>query len=104
MSVTFILGFTVQGAQGGLNALVASFYPTAIRSTGIGWALGIGRIGSIVGPVLGGVMLSAGWHPRQIFLVGVIPSLCAAVAITITGRLRGSESAYLRELDPGVIV
>jgi AAHS family 4-hydroxybenzoate transporter-like MFS transporter len=104
MTVTFILGFTVQGAQGGLNALVARFYPIAIRSTGVGWALGVGRIGSIVGPVLGGVMLSAGWHPRQIFLVGVIPSLCAAVAITITGRLRGSASAYLRDLDPGVIV
>jgi AAHS family 4-hydroxybenzoate transporter-like MFS transporter len=104
MSVTFALGFTVQGAQGGLNALVASFYPTAIRSTGIGWALGIGRIGSIVGPVLGGVMLSAGWHPRQIFLAGVIPALCAAVAITITGRLRGGESVYRPELDPGVTV
>jgi AAHS family 4-hydroxybenzoate transporter-like MFS transporter len=104
LAVTFILGFTVQGAQGGLNALVAGFYPTAIRSTGVGWALGVGRVGSIVGPVLGGMMLSAGWHPRQIFLAGAIPALCAAVAITITGRLRSSASAYRPEFDPGVIV
>jgi MFS transporter, AAHS family, 4-hydroxybenzoate transporter len=100
MTVTFILGFTVQGAQAGLNALVASFYPTAIRSTGVGWALGIGRIGSIVGPVLGGVMLSIGWHPRQILLAGAIPALCAAVSILVTSRLRGSSSAYRSAPDP----
>jgi MFS transporter, AAHS family, 4-hydroxybenzoate transporter len=100
MTVTFILGFTVQGAQAGLNALVASFYPTAIRSTGVGWALGIGRIGSIVGPVLGGVMLSIGWHPRQILLAGAIPALCAAVSILVTSQLRGSSSAYRSAPDP----
>ncbi len=55
MAVAFLLGILVQGAQAGLNALVAEFYPTAIRSTGVGWALGVGRIGSIVGPVLGEV-------------------------------------------------
>jgi AAHS family 4-hydroxybenzoate transporter-like MFS transporter len=94
MTVTFILGFTVQGAQGGLNALAASFYPTAIRSTGVGWALGAGRVGSIVGPVLGGIMLYVGWHPQQIFLAGAIPSLSAAVSIMLTGRMRGNSSAY----------
>lgn len=94
LTVTIILGFTVQGAQAGLNALAASFYPTAIRSTGVGWALGVGRIGSIVGPVIGGIMLSAGWHPQQIFLAGAIPSLCAAVSILLTSRLRGNSSAY----------
>jgi MFS transporter, AAHS family, 4-hydroxybenzoate transporter len=104
LTVTFILGFTVQGAQAGLNALVASFYPTAIRSTGVGWALGVGRVGSIVGPVLGGVMLSIGWHPRQIFLAGAVPALCAAVSILLTSRLRGNSSAYRTELDAEVIV
>jgi AAHS family 4-hydroxybenzoate transporter-like MFS transporter len=100
MTVTFILGFTVQGAQAGLNALVAIFYPTAIRSTGVGWALGVGRVGSIVGPVLGGVMLSIGWHARQIFLAGAIPALCAAISIMLTSRLRGNSTAYRSELDP----
>ncbi len=103
LTVTFILGFTVQGAQAGLNALVAGFYPTAIRSTGVGWALGVGRVGSIVGPVLGGVMLSIGWHPREIFLAGAIPSFCAAVSILLTSRLRGNSTAYRPELDPEVI-
>jgi MFS transporter, AAHS family, 4-hydroxybenzoate transporter len=62
--------------------------------------LGIGRIGSIVGPVLGGVMLSIGWHPRQIFLAGAIPALCAAISIMLTSRLRGNSTAYRSELDP----
>jgi MFS transporter, AAHS family, 4-hydroxybenzoate transporter len=104
LAVTFILGFTIQGAQAGLNALVASFYPTAIRSTGVGWALGIGRVGSIVGPVLGGVMLSAGWRPRQIFLTGAIPALCAVVALIATSRWRPGASADGSEVDSRVVV
>jgi AAHS family 4-hydroxybenzoate transporter-like MFS transporter len=104
MTITFVLGLTVQGAQAGLNALVAAFYPTAIRSTGVGWALGVGRIGSIVGPVLAGSLLSIGWHPRQIFLAGAIPALCAAISIMATGRFRGNTRAYSSELDPEVMV
>ena len=101
MAVTFILGFTIQGAQGGLNALAASFYPTAMRSTGVGWALGIGRIGSIVGPVLGGVMLSLEWSPQQIFVAGAFPALMAAVAVMLSNRLRGNGTAYRSGPDPG---
>jgi AAHS family 4-hydroxybenzoate transporter-like MFS transporter len=81
LAITAALGFVVQGAQAGLNALVAGFYPTAIRSTGIGWALGIGRIGSIIGPLLGGLMLSLDWSLRTILLSGVAPALLAALAI-----------------------
>jgi hypothetical protein len=52
MPATFLAGFGVVGAQMGMNALAAGMYPTAIRSTGIGWALGVGRIGSIIGPLV----------------------------------------------------
>jgi MFS transporter, AAHS family, 4-hydroxybenzoate transporter len=90
MTITFILGFMVQGAQGGLSAVAATFYPTSIRSTGIGWCLGVGRIGSIVGPTLGGVMLKLDWSPREILLAGAIPALCAAVA-TFTSLRLGSN-------------
>lgn len=79
-AITFALGFVVQAAQAGLNVIAASIYPTSIRSTGIGWALGIGRIGSIVGPVLGGMLLKLDWVPRQIFLAGTAPAMCAAAA------------------------
>jgi AAHS family 4-hydroxybenzoate transporter-like MFS transporter len=99
MTVTFILGISVQGSQGGLSALAASFYPTAIRSTGIGWGLGIGRMGSIIGPLLGGILLKLDWSAQQIFLAGVIPSLCAGIAVMLSG-FRGSATTYHSAPDP----
>ena len=80
MAITLVLGFTVQAAQGGLNVIAATLYPTSIRATGIGWALGVGRVGSIVGPVLVGIMLKLNCGPREIFQAGAIPALCAAAA------------------------
>jgi AAHS family 4-hydroxybenzoate transporter-like MFS transporter len=94
MIATLALGTCVQGAQAGLNALAASFYPTRVRATGIGWALGIGRIGSIVGPSLGGVLLSLQWSPSQIFLSGMGPAVCAAAAIVTIGWLPDRANAF----------
>jgi AAHS family 4-hydroxybenzoate transporter-like MFS transporter len=94
MAVTFILGITVQGAQAGINALSAMYYPTVIRSTGVGWALGVGRIGSIIGPIIGGLMLAAQWTPQQIFMAGAVPALCAAAAVIASGRIQGSASPF----------
>jgi AAHS family 4-hydroxybenzoate transporter-like MFS transporter len=54
----FVAGFCIVGGQIAANALAAAFYPTSVRATGVGWALGIGRVGSIVGPLVGGVLLS----------------------------------------------
>jgi MFS transporter, AAHS family, 4-hydroxybenzoate transporter len=62
----------------------------------VGWALGIGRIGSIVGPVLGGLMLSAGWHTPTIFLIGALPVLIASVAVLAMSRLSSSKR-YLEQ-------
>jgi len=97
MTITFVLGFVVQGAQGGLSAVAATFYPISMRSTGIGWCLGVGRIGSIVGPMLGGVMLKLDWSPRQILLAGSIPALCAAAATFTSLRLRTNLPAEQKE-------
>ena len=97
MAITFVLGFVVQGAQGGLSAVAATFYPISIRSTGIGWCLGIGRIGSIVGPILGGVMLKLDWSPREILLAGSIPALCAAAATLLSLLLRSNLPADQHE-------
>jgi AAHS family 4-hydroxybenzoate transporter-like MFS transporter len=102
MAITFLLGFAVEGAQAGLNAVVAGFYPTSIRSTGVGWALGVGRIGSIVGPLIAGFMLSAGEHPRQIFLSGAVPALLAGLAIALNGRIVFNSRVARADLDPKV--
>lgn len=99
MTATLILGITIQGAQAGLNALAASFYPTSVRSTGIGWALGVGRIGSIAGPTLAGVLLSMNWTPQQIFLTGIGPAVIAALAIVISNALGGAANAFRLQTD-----
>ncbi len=81
----FGAGVFVVGGQGGANALTANLYPTTIRSTGVGWAFGIGRIGSIIGPIIGGIMLSLHWDIQHIFMIGAIPvTLAATAALTIS--------------------
>jgi AAHS family 4-hydroxybenzoate transporter-like MFS transporter len=73
-----LAGSGIVGGLIGLTALTAQAYPTAIRSTGIGWAIGIGRIGSILGPMLGGTLLSLNWTSKTILQFASIPALLAA--------------------------
>jgi AAHS family 4-hydroxybenzoate transporter-like MFS transporter len=90
----FAIGCTVQSIQAGLNAFASGFYPTAIRSTGVGWGQGIGRLGSVVGPLLGGVAIAAGWTPAQIFIAGVVPAVVAGLAVlAIAWRQAGEARA-----------
>lgn len=89
----FGAGFCVVGGQIGANALAAKAYPTAIRATGIGWSLGIGRIGSIIGPVVGGVILSLQWEMHRVFLIGAIPVFIAGIAALIISRSRTAETS-----------
>jgi MFS transporter, AAHS family, 4-hydroxybenzoate transporter len=79
--VVFLAGFGVPGSQAGLNALAATYYPTDLRSTGVGSGLGIGRIGSIVGPLVGGVLLGRHWAARELFLAAAIPALISAIVM-----------------------
>ncbi len=92
--VTFTLGFFVIGAQAGLNVLAARFYPTNVRSTGVGWALGIGRVGSIVGPLLPGILWTAGAAPRQVLLSGAVAALCAWISILLSNKVRNAPSPF----------
>jgi AAHS family 4-hydroxybenzoate transporter-like MFS transporter len=78
-ALVFVAGWCVIGGQPGLNALAASYYPTRIRSTGLGWTLGIGRIGGIVGPVLGGILLERQWTTPALLIVAAAPALVAAI-------------------------
>ena len=82
-------GFCVTGGQTASNAVAAGYYPTAIRSTGVGWCLGIGRVGSIVGPVLGGALLIwAGAQVSQVFWFTGVPALIAMVSAFLAGAQR----------------
>ena len=77
----FVAGVCASGGQVGANALAAGFYPTSNRATGVSWALGIGRIGSILGSMAGGFMLTAGWSLATLFEVVAIPAVIAAVCV-----------------------
>ena len=79
--VAFGAGFGVIGGQAAMNAIASTTYPTAARSTGVGWALGVGRTGSIVGPLIGGALMTAHMPTRDIFLLSAIPAAIAALAI-----------------------
>jgi MFS transporter, AAHS family, 4-hydroxybenzoate transporter len=85
----FVAGLCIVGGQIAANALAAAFYPTAVRATGVGWALGIGRIGSIVGPLVGGVLLSMKWSAAEVFMTAAGAALCAALAAFSLSRLTG---------------
>ena len=83
-------GVGIIGGQNASHALSSEFYPTRIRSTGVGWALGIGRIGSIVGPVVGGLLLTQNTPMRDVFWAAVIPALIAATAAAGIGAMKRS--------------
>ncbi len=85
----FAAGFCIVGGQIAANALAAGFYPTAVRATGVGWALGIGRVGSIVGPLVGGALLIAKWSTGSVFVAAAGAAFCAALAAFSLGRIAG---------------
>lgn len=82
----FIIGFFVQGGFGGLYAVAARNYPTTIRTTGVGWGLGAGRLGAVIGPFIGGQVIGAGASLTTSFLIFAIPLLFAAAAVAATGE------------------
>ncbi len=85
----FVAGFCMVGGQIAANALAAAFYPTSVRATGVGWALGVGRAGSIIGPLVGGALMTAKWSTGSVFMAAASAALCAALAAFSLSRLAG---------------
>ncbi len=95
--MAFGIGIGTVGAQNCNNGVAAKFYPTSIRATGVGWALAVGRIGSIVGPVVGGILLSTHVDIRTIFLFAAIPPLVATAAYLAMGRSLENHPQALKD-------
>ena len=93
LSVCFLIGFFVMGGFIGLYAVAARIYPTELRTTGIGWTIGVGRIGAIIGPYLGGIMIALQWSTATNFVFFALPLVVAGFA---------AYSIRARELQPGV--
>jgi len=92
----FAAGFGIIGGQNGANAVAAMSYPTQIRSTGVGWAIGFGRVGSIIGPGLAGILVQMGMTTGNIFYLAVIPALVASLAGAALGGVRRSAASKER--------
>jgi AAHS family 4-hydroxybenzoate transporter-like MFS transporter len=83
LGLLFGVGAFAIGSQFCLYAFVAQFYPSEMRATGVGWATSVGRIGSIVGPVVGGIILSLNLTLKSVFLLASVPALISAAALLV---------------------
>ncbi|MEO9129622.1 MAG: MFS transporter [Sphingomonas sp.] len=85
----FAAGFCLIGIQMSMAAFTATLYPTQVRSTGTSWALGIGRLGSTVGPLIGQMLIGWHWEPGRVFPSIALASVCASICLlflTLTQR------------------
>jgi AAHS family 4-hydroxybenzoate transporter-like MFS transporter len=78
-------GFFAVGGHNGIGAYAGQLYPTFIRSTGVGWALGMGRIGSLVSPMIGGLLLAWHWTTPTILQMVAAPAAIACILILVIG-------------------
>ena len=76
-----VAGIGVLGGQIGLNALAGTIYPTYMRATGAGWGLGVGRFGSVAGPIIGGLLLTMGLTRPTLLLLTAIPLFFCGIAL-----------------------
>jgi AAHS family 4-hydroxybenzoate transporter-like MFS transporter len=76
---SFLAGAFVGGTGTGLIAVAAGMYPTAIRSTGIGWAMGMGRVGQVFGPILDRRAGRLGYKVGGIFYAAAVPCFIGAL-------------------------
>lgn len=91
--IAFCSGFCFNGANTGMNALSASYYPTHARATGSSWMHGVGRVGAIISAFAGAELLSLGWSFSQIFLLLAIPAVLTSVMLVLKCRF-GNPSRH----------
>ncbi len=84
-------GLFVGAGSAALLALAVREYPAAIRGTGVGWAMGVGRLGQVTGPITIGWLLGLGVSVSGLFLLTAVPAACALVAVTFFGLLAKRE-------------
>ncbi len=96
-------GFFFLGAYGGVNVVLASFYPHSIRALGIGWAKSIGRVGTIIAPIIIGMGLDAGFPETWIMSLFSVPSAVAALALVIIAVAGSNQKRAQNEVSPRAV-
>ncbi|HEY6820816.1 MAG TPA: MFS transporter [Burkholderiales bacterium] len=95
LAACFVAGFCVLGIQSGINVAGALVYPTSLRANGSGWELGVGRVGSIIGPLLGALFVSL--PVQELYMWSALPFVGGAVICFLVHKL---NSARLRAASP----
>ena len=98
MIVVFLAGICALGTQFGINAVSAIIYPTALRSTGSGACFGIGRVGGILGPVVGGWLIGKHLPVERLYMIATIPFIIGAIVAII---MMPMFAQYMRTVGPG---
>ncbi|MBR1221652.1 MFS transporter [Bradyrhizobium sp. U87765 SZCCT0131] len=96
MAAISFSGFCVIGGQLALNAHIAGYYPVAVRGTGIGWSQVVGRMGSLLGPLVGGALVALEIPPAQLFQVSCVAPLLSCAALLAFALL----SRHVRDAGP----
>ena len=94
-----LIGGFLIGGHFGMHSICGIFYPSAYRGNGAGWATSVAKIGSVAGPILGGLILSTQLPVRNIYAVLAVCPIVFALCIYIVGRMHsrilGRETAAL---------
>jgi putative MFS transporter len=90
--MALVLGYFLFALMGGLYTVIAEVYPAAVRNTGTGLAIGMGRFGAMVGPPLGGYLLTRQWTTPQIYTAFGGALLIAAGLLTLLKRARSAHA------------
>lgn len=94
-----LVGLLINGCIAGLYTLAPSLYPASVRSTGVGWGIGIGRIGAIIAPLITGALLDASWSAVQLYLaVGVVVLVSAGAVGMIRAQQPDKKTESVGEL------
>lgn len=104
--VALVIGILVFGFQNSLHGIGGSIYPTRVRALGVGWAMSAGKVGAILGPIVAGEMLAAGYSVRAVFIAAAVPLLVSAVGAAMLRQSydanvhRQASRSGIREAGP----
>ncbi|QDQ84506.1 MFS transporter [Paraburkholderia megapolitana] len=92
----FITGACLVGGQLTIPAIASRLFPTPVRAAGIGWTMAIGRMGSIIGPLVGGILLAQKLPLEQIFVIAALLAVCGSLGIALVAAWRPREDVDAR--------
>ena len=98
--VALLIGAGIFGCMAGLYAFAPILYPAQTRTTGMGWAIGIGRLGAVLAPLVAGSLLDSGWQSGHLYYAFAVPLVLAIGTVALLGK----QSPYVTPAVPSAAV